>query len=186
MRLREDVEIDGAQQVVRKNTRTSKLIKGSGRGRSKVPAMPTRMSSPCQWRLPRPQPLQRFFPKPWASRCRLASSLLLPPPPTPPTRPGCLAAPQCWRLGALATGLPHLHPLPALPSLAPRCRSDHVVGDFHRGSGGGAKVRSATGAGRVGGVKVGAQQNPPPRSEQPDLRCDLYTGGRARHRRDVA
>lgn len=32
MTLGEDVEIDWAQQVVRKNTRTSELIKGSGRG----------------------------------------------------------------------------------------------------------------------------------------------------------
>lgn len=153
------MEVDGAQQVVRKNTRTSELIKRSGRGRSKVPGTPVRVTSPLPVEALQATTASAFFPKPWASRCRLASSLLLPR----PSRPGCLAAPQCWRLGALATGLPPLHPLPALPSLAPSCRSDHVVGDFHRGSGGGPKVRSAAGAGRVGGVKVGAQQNPPPR-----------------------
>jgi hypothetical protein len=114
VRLREDVEIDGAQQVVRKNTRTSKLIKGSGRGRSKVPAMPTRMSSPCQWRLPRPQPLQRFFPKPWASRCRLASSLLLPPPPTPPHPPWLSGSAAVLAAGGLGDRAPSSPP-PARP-----------------------------------------------------------------------
>lgn len=103
----------------------------------------------------------------------------------PPWLSGSAAVLAAGGLGDRAPSSPPPLP-PARPILAPHCRSDHVVGDFHRGSGGGPMVRSATGAGRVGGVKVGAQENPPPLSEEPDLRCDLYTGGCARHRRDVA
>ncbi|MEJ1280093.1 gamma-aminobutyric acid (GABA) A receptor subunit epsilon [Cricetulus griseus] len=66
----------------------------------------------------------------------------------------------------------------ARSSLAPCCRSDQVVRDFHRGlrrQTHSAERGARAGAGRVGGVKVGAQQNPPPLSERPDLRCDLKT-----------
>jgi hypothetical protein len=109
----------------------------------------------------------RLFPRrfpAWPARCGLASSSLLQPPSSAPA-PDWLAAPQWWRWGALATGLPPpLPPRPPQPPPAPHCRSDHVVGDFHRGSGAGPGWGARGGAGRVGGVKVGAQQNPPQRA----------------------
>lgn len=183
----EDGEEQWGSTGSREEHKDLRANQGSGRGRSKVP--PTRLPArawPSQWRLPKPQPLARF---PQAQGLTLQARLLLTPPAPPPSpalavwqrrSAGCWGP---WRQRSLLST-----PLPAHPSLAPHCRSDHVVGDFHRGSGGGPTVRSGAraGAGRVGGVKVEAQQNHPPLSERPDLRCDLNTGGRARQRRDVA
>lgn len=174
---------NGAQQVVRKNTgpqSQSGFWKGSQQ--SAPPTRPPALAWPSQWRLPKPQALARF---PQAQGLTLQARLLLTP---PAPRPGCLAAPQCWLLGALATTLPPLHP-PACPpqpcSPLPQCSRRRRFPSGLRGRAHGEEGARA-GAGRVGGVKVGAQQNHPPLSERPDLRCDLNTGGRARQRRDVA
>lgn len=155
---------------------------GSGRGHSKVPPLP-RLCEPT-------------LAQPVESRQATTASAFSPSPGphaagTPPPHSSC---PPPWLSGSaavLAAGgpgdkAPSSSPLrltaPAsLPAAAVITSSEISIG----AQGAGPWCGARSGAGRVGGVKVGAQQNPPHLSEQQDLRCDLNTGGRARYRRDV-
>lgn len=114
--------------------------------------------------------------------------LLLPPPRPPPLavwqrRSGCGGG-----RGALATRLlpclpppPRAWPEPPLPLPQPRTRRRRFPSGLR-----GRSQDGGRGAGRVGGVKVGARQNPPRRAQcGQTARSDLRTGGRAGPRRYV-
>lgn len=116
------------------------------------------------------------------------ASLLLPPPRPPPLAVWQLRSGGGGGRGALATRLlpclsppPRAWPEPPLPLPQPRTRRRTFPSGLR-----GRSQEGGRGAGRVGGVKVGARQNPTRRAQcGQTARSDLRTGGRAGPRRNV-
>lgn len=125
---------------------------------SLLPGAPLIASSPAS---------SLFRPRPWLSGC---AAVVTAEGSGGPKRQGSLPTPL-----SSSSCSPRRPP----PSTLCCCR-EHVVGDFQRGPRGGAKSEG------VGGVKVGAQQNPPPCAWCRKTVCsDLRTGGRSGLWQDV-